>query len=790
MSHPTKSHPTRSQTISEQLIQWRWLLVAMVLALVFFLASGARFIAFAGDYEAWFSPDNPQLKTFLSMQRTYEKSDSVVFVLTPKEGDVFNRKTLSSVEWLTEQGWQMPFSTRVNSVTNYQHTYATEDELVVEDLVEGAEEFSKTDLVRVKDVALNEPTLRNLIISPDGKVTAVAVTIHIPKNEPNGTPQIAAYARDLVEQLKGRDSNIKVHLSGITMLDNAFMEASQNDMGTLTPLMFAVILIGLLLLLRSVFATLTTLIIIVLAIVATMGFSGWIGISLTPPSAVAPIIIMTIAVANTVHIVLAFLYAYGRGESKKDAITGALTANLKPVGLASITTIIGFLSMHFSDIPPFHDLGNMVAMGVVVTFLLSITLLPALILLFPIKARAQEADKNTVASFFSSMVIKHRVIILPLLLVIVGVMSAGIAKNEMNEVITEYFEKSIQFRTDADYAAEHLTGAFFLDFSVDSGVSGGVSNPAFLRNLEGFTAWLNTQDEVVHVLSLSDTMKRLNKNLHADLATEYKLPTSQELAAQYLLLYDLSLPYGMDLSNQINIKKSSTRVLASLHNISTQKMLGLTDRVDEWFAQNSPAYSVSYSSPPFMFSHIAQRAVGRMAISVVVAMSMIAVLIALALGSIKMGLISMVPNVFPAAMAFGLWGYFNGEVSFAMAVGITVAIGIIVDDTVHFLSKYMHARNVKGLSPEGAVTYAFEHVGKALVVTSIVLTAGFLILASSPFKLNAELGLITTLSINAALILDFLLLPVLLLVFDKDKQPAVDNASASTSRTDLQTSAE
>ena len=152
-----------------------------------------------------------------------------------------------------------------------------------------------------------------------------------------------------------------------------------------------------------------------------------------------------------------------------------------------------------------------------------------------------------------------------------------------------------------------------------------------------------------------------------------------------------------------------------------------------------------------------------------------------------MGLISMVPNVFPAAMAFGLWGYFNGEVSFAMAVGITVAIGIIVDDTVHFLSKYMHARKEKGLSPEGAVTYAFEHVGKALVVTSIVLTAGFLILASSPFKLNAELGLITTLSINAALILDFLLLPVLLLVFDKDKQPAVDNVSDSTG---IQTSAE
>ncbi|NRB39976.1 MAG: MMPL family transporter [Pseudomonadales bacterium] len=759
-----------TNTIAKWLVQWRWLTVLMALVMIFLLASGGRYIAFAGDYEAWFDADNPELKDYLKIQRTYEKSDSVVFLLSPKQGDVFTRETLASVQWLTTQGWQMPFSTRVNSLSNFQHTYAMDDDLVVEDLVSDLSVLSDARLEKLRDIVHDEPAVYGLMISKDDKVTAVSVTVNLPGDQADATPKVAAFARATIKQLKADNPNLDVHLSGITILDNAFIEASQGDMATLTPIMFLVILTGLIILLRSVYATLSILVLIVLSVAATMGFSGWLSIPLTPPSASAPTIVMTVAVANAVHIVLAFMHNFSLGGDKKAAMVEALRVNIQPVALATVTTIVGFLSMHFSDIPPFHHLGNMAAMGVAVAFILSMTVLPALLLLLPIKAQEKQSEVKLFSAKLSHFVIDKRKVLLPSLVLVSVMLSAGLANNEMNEVISEYFDESTQIRIDSDYASEHLTGPYYLEFSLDSGVDGGVSDPAFLRVLEEFSRWMNQQPEVVHVLSISDTLKRLNKSLNGDNPDQYKLPENQALAAQYLLLYDMSLPYGMDLSNQLNIKKSSTRVMVSLHNLSTQELLALSDRTRQWFDQNANNIAVNFSSPTFMFSHISSRAVGRMAISVGIAMSLIALLIIAALGSVKLGLLSLIPNTLPPAIAFGLWGYFNGEVSFAMAVSVTIAIGIIVDDTVHFLSKYQRARKENGLSPEQSIHYAFEHVGSALIVTSLVLSAGFLVLASSTFKLNMEMGIITMLSISSALILDFLLLPVLLLAFDKDKK--------------------
>lgn len=769
------------QSISQNLIKWRYVLSAIALLAVYFLNSGSKYISFSQDYQDWFHKDNPQLKSYLNIQRTYEKSDNVTFLLTPKDGTIFTRESLASLEWLTEQAWQIPASTRVNSLTNFQHTSAFGDDLAVEELVQDASLLSDSEINFVEKVALSEPAIKDLLVSSDGRVAAVTATINLTPDIPGGNPGVTAFSRDLVKQLEKMNPNLDMHLTGLTVMDTAFIEASAKDMDKLTPLMFGAIIIGLLLLLRGLFTTASICVIVVLSIISAMGFSGWINIPLTAPSATAPTIIMTIAVANSVHIVLAFLQNFGQNQTKTEAMMEAIRANLQPVALANLTTIIGFLSMHLSDIPPFHHLGNMIAMGVFVSFFLSFSLLPVLLILLPIKARKLSTNNGFFANRISDFVINKRVLLLPVLLIISGLLSAGLANNQMNEVISAYFDKSTLFRQHTDYASEHLTGPYYLEFSVDSGIEGGISEPHFLRQLDDFSNWLKGQPEVVHVLSLSDTMKRLNKNLNGDNPNEYRLPTEQSQASQYLLLYDMSLPYGMDMSNQVNIKKSATRIYVSLHNLSTQQMLGLTERTSSWFSSNTSELTLHFSSPTYMFSNIASRAVGRMAISVLVAMSLIGLFITIALKSLKMGLLSLIPNTLPPAVAFGLWGYFIGEVSFAMAIGVTVAIGIIVDDTVHFLSKYMYGRREKSLSPEESVRYAFEQVASALIVTSVVLTAGFLVLATSTFKLNFELGIITAASINAALILDFLLLPLLLLMFDREKASASNPLTTSLS---------
>lgn len=757
------------------LVHWRWLLMLLSLLLVGALASGGRFINFATDYEVWFSPDNPQLQDFIALQNTYDKSDNVLFLLAPKQGGVFQRSTLTSVEWLTTQAWKIPYSTRVDSITNFQHTYAEGDDLVVGDLIIGADQLTEDALLSKRSVALNEPLLLNRVISEDAAVTAVSVTINLPKNAPGGSPTVTAYARDLIAQLNARDPNLETHLTGLVVMDNAFMEASQQDMGTLTLAMFALILFGLVAVLRSITGTLGILVVIVLAIVATMGFSGWHGVLLTPVSAGAPTIVMTIVVANAVHLLVTLIHEMHAGSGKREALVESLRVNIQPIFLATLTTVIGFMSMHFSDIPPFHHLGNMVAVGVSVAFVLSMAFLPGLLMLLPMRVKVRPDHQNRYLVGVGRFVIRRQRQLLWVLSGLALALVACIPLNDVNDHIWEYFDTSVAFRVDTDYASDHLTGPYYLEYSISSGELGGVSSPAFLNTIDVFQQWLNQQPEVVHVNTISDTMKRLNKNLHADNADWYRLPDKKELAAQYLLLYEMSLPYGLDLNNQINLDKSATRVVVSLHNLSSTEMLALQRRATGWLSEHAPGMAFTVSSPMYMFSHISKRTVSQMVGGVGFALVLISLILMVALRSVRVGLLSLIPNLAPPAMAFGVWGLLVGEVGFALAVGIGMTIGIIVDDTVHFLSKYLRARREKGLNAEQAVEYAFSNVGAALVITTVVLVGGFSVLLLSSFKLNNELGAITALTISLALFLDLLLLPALLMRFDKRSYATEDD---------------
>jgi predicted RND superfamily exporter protein len=354
------------------------------------------------------------------------------------------------------------------------------------------------------------------------------------------------------------------------------------------------------------------------------------------------------------------------------------------------------------------------------------------------------------------------------------VLGMQIPRIEINEEFHRYFDTRYQFRIDNDFATENLTGFESIEYSLSAGESGGISNPEYLAKLEEFADWYRKQPGVMYVSTLTDTMKRLNKNLHGDDESFYKIPSERELAAQYLLLYELSLPFGLDLNNQINVDKSSTRFTAILNNISTQDALELEDRAQEWLKANAPASMITPgASPLIMFSHIAKRNLKSMFTGTVLALCLISAILIFVLRSFRIGLVSMIPNMLPVFMTFGVWGLIFQEVGFAVAVVAPVALGIIVDDTVHFLSKYVRARREQGKSAEEAVRYSFHTVGTALWVTSLILVAGFLVLSYSGFRMNSHLGIMTTIAIVSALIADFLFLPTMLLKLDGGKNAQI-----------------
>lgn len=761
------------------ILKYRWLVLMASLMLVILAGSGARFLGISNDYRDFFEGTNPNLEAYENLQRIYTKTDNILFVLAPNGGDVFDQSVLSAIEEITAESWQIPFSIRVNSITNFQHTEAEDDDLIVADLVEGAEYLERVDFEKARDVALVEPLLKDQLISPTAHVTGVNVTFQFPGEALDEQPISVAKARDIASTIEQKYPGIKVHITGFTMMNNAFFEGSMTDMSTLVPLMYLIMIVLMVIALRSFTATIGTFFVITFSIVVGMGVAGWFGVLLTPPSMSAPTIIMTLAIADSIHILVTLLAEMRKGSSKRDAIIESMRVNYLPVLLTSITTMIGFLSMNTTEVPPLRHLGNITAVGVFAAFLLSTSFLPALISVLPLKVKQAATKVSTsdkLLDRFSNLIITYRRPALWLTTITAITLAAFIPQNELDDRFVEYFDEGIAFRQDTDFTRANLTGIYAMEYSVGADGSNGISDPAYLEKLEEFANWFKSQKGVVHVSSFTDIMKRLNMNLNNDDQSYYRIPDNRELAAQYLLLYEMSLPYGLDLNNQINVDKSATRFTVTVDGLSAKEMIALSEAGEDWLANTGVEYMEAFGAgPTLMFSYISSRNIKSMVIGGIGALVLISIIMLIAFRDWSIGLLSLIPNLLPIVIGFGIWAVTSGVVNLGLSVVFGVTMGIVVDDSIHFLSKYLRARRENDLSPEDAVRYAFKNVGVALVVTTFILIVGFSVLSFSTFSMNSDLGVMTAITISVALAIDFLLLPPLLILLgkrrDKKLQP-------------------
>ena len=753
----------------EIILRRRWVVIALATLVMLAVTGGVRFIGVTNDYRSLFDEGNPQLAAFDALEATYTETNTALIAIAPREGPVFTRETLGAVEELTEAAWRAPYSTRVDSLTNYNHSEAFGDDLVVEPLVDDAQSLSDADLKRVEEIALNATEIAGRLVARDGRVAGMAITFSLPEDTDAALVEITDHLNVLLDEARTGRPDIAYYLTGDVVLHRAFADATRDDMERLTPVVFLIILVATALLLRSVIGTLVTILVVMFTVNTAMGFAGWIGTVFTPVNAGVPLIIMTIAVADSIHIVTAALAGVGRGLEKKEAIIASLRTNAWPVFLTSATTAGGFLTLNSSDSPPFHVLGNLVAFGVLCAFIYSMTLLPALMSVLPLRSRRVQAEQPGFFDRFAAFVIARRTVLLWSFSILTVVLISGIQRNELTDNWTQYFDERYQFRRDTDFVLENLTGMETLEYSLEAGREGGITDPDYLRAVDAFTQWYRMQPEVAHVQSFPDIMKRLNRNMHGDDPAFYRLPDSGELAAQYLLLYEFSLPFGSDLNNRIDVAKSATRLTATVGaHVSSQQLRELDARAQDWLQANTPDMVTDATGVSITFAHLSQRNINSMLRATIIAMGLISLIFILVFKSVRLGVISLVPNFVPAAMSFGLWGYLVGQVGLAGSVMTAIAFGIIVDDTTHFLSKYLKARRAGDPAPE-AVLYTFRTVGRALWTTTLVLVAGFLVFALSGFEVSWSLGLMVTGTILFALLADFFLLPPLLLAVDRKK---------------------
>ncbi|MEN8107748.1 MAG: MMPL family transporter [Pseudomonadota bacterium] len=754
--------------IADAVVRRRWKIILLSLALVALTGNGGRYLEFSNNYRVFFSPDNPELLAFEDFQQTYTKNDNILFVLQSADGKVFSPRTAAAIEQLTEQAWQIPYATRVDSVSNFQHSWANGDELTVDNLYRDGAALSQAELDDRKAIALNEPLLNGALIAPDAGTTGINVTLNFPEQSLTELPEAIGKARELAGGIEQAFPDITVAITGISALNNAFAAAGQTDAMTLIPSMYLVLILVTLITLRSIAATFSTVTVIAFSTVTAMGLAGYLGIALDPIGMTSTIVILTLAIADSVHILVTMLDQMRDGKDKLTGLKESVRINFMAVTITSITTIIGFLSLNFSDSPPFWYLGNITAMGIAAAWLFSLTLLPALIAVLPIHVKQRTPRQSEAAPFMvrlARFITAHHRPVLVISTVIAVTFVSLLPRIEFNDQWVQYFDHRIEFRANAEFAMDNLTGLYLIEYSVPSGESGGISNPGYLQKLDQFTAWLREQPEVIHVYSYADIIKRLNKNMHADDESWYRLTKDRNLAAQYLLLYELSLPYGLDLNDRISVDKAATRVSVTVDELSTVEVRQFLEKSQGWLQANTPqAMWTIPTGATVMFSYISQRNIESMLHGNGIAVAGIALILILSLRSLSLGTLSLVPNLVPILMTFGAWAFLVGKVGMGAATVSATSLGIIVDNTVHFLTKYVRARREMGADRPYAIEYAFRTVGWAVAVNAVILMFGFSMLATSSFKVNAEMGMLTAMAVLIALLVDFFLLPALLMI--------------------------
>ena len=768
------------ERLADFVVNNRIRVAVLTLICAFAVFAGIPNLKLDTDGRVFMAADNPDKILLDRFEQEFAKDDNLAIIVKPADGNVFTPRTLGAIGELTEELWNLPYVRLVNSITRFQNTYADGDMMVVEDLVPDPQTVTPEEAAAARDTALDRIEIINSLISADGSATAISVIFRLPGVDlVSEIPNINAEAEPLLARYRAEYPEIEFKASGSVAISQAFATASQKDGETLTPSMLVAMLLVVGILLRSVTGALLILVLAALSALVSLGALGWTRIPINSATAVAPLMVITLAVASSVHILSSIRQTMQETSDRTEWARRALADHGLGITVAIFTTAIGFLSLNFSISPPFRQLGNMVAAGMVGVWVFTIFLLPGLICWLPMRQIKKAASVDRFMVWLGEFVIRNqRRLLLGIPLVILG-FAAGISQIKLEDDFLRYFDERFETRRATDLYETNLGGLNVLEYSVDTGVESGINSVAYLESLDAFASFLRDQPEVSHIRILSDTIKRLNMNMNGDDPAFYRIPDTDEEASQYLFLYELSLGYGMDLTDQINVDRSSTRVSAFVPFATTTQLLELDDKVQAWFAENAAELANPVTGQTHVYTMISARDVPSMLKGTTLALVFISFVIFLVLRNLKLGLVSLVPNLVPAAMGFGLWGFMVGNVTLAVSIVVAMTLGIVVDDTVHFILKYANARK-RGESAEDSVRYAFKSVGMALTVTSLGLVIGFAILGQSGFAVNRDMARLTAITLSFALFVDFLFLPPLLIFLDRMKtmKTSISNAAS------------
>ena len=770
--------------------------IVVVLILLAFPVSHVPQIKMDTSTEGFMHDDDPVLITYNKFRAQFGRDERIVLAI--KSDKIFTLEFMQTLKTLHEEiEREVPYLEDVTSLYNIRNTRGEGDKLITDDLLEPMPD-TQAQVDDIKKQAMASHFYKDLFLSQDGKMTVMIIETDAYTHEgqkeesledafnegfdeeeasvteeraflsDKENAELLAVISSIVHKYK--EKGLEIYVAGSPAVNNALKAQMSADMQKFTKITFLIIVVFLFVMFKRVSAVAYPLLVIIFSLLTTVGTMAWAGVAFKLPTQIVPSLLLAVSVGATVHILSIFFDRFNSRGDKKDALSYTMGHSGLAIAMTSVTTAIGVGSFAGSETAPISDLGIFASLGVMVSLFLTLTLLPALLSITKLKSKAkmQTGRLDKFMEKIAIIPVNHYkgIIVGSFLLVALALFSAS--KIELSHDPLTWFQPDNFNRISTEVIDKHMNGTVTIEAIIDTGEVNGWNDPVRLQKLSKLSSGLETYiDDYTHigrVISLATIVNETNRALHENDEKFYTIPDDKNLVAQELLLFENS--GSDDLEDVVDSQFSKARITIKLPWTGAVKAWDVLEHVKIQVAKTFPNdIVVTTGMIPLLINTFAH-SVSSSVDSYIIAFIAITFMMMIILGSVRIGLLSMIPNLTPIILGLLMMYVLNIPLDmFTLLIG-SIAIGLAVDDTIHFMHNFRRYYLESGDSTK-AIEQTFLTTGKAMVITTIVLSLGFYSYLFGDMIAVQNFGLLTGSVIVLALLSDLLLAPALMIVAAK-----------------------
>ena len=740
-------------------------LFVLAVILTCLLGSGIFRTTFNSSLSALLAQSDPYLNELEEMDRTFPSNGEIRFAFVADKGStIFDSKVLLAISDLKERFTAIPKIQGINTILDF-----TSPETQRRLFSKAIDDLSDSEIAEISEVAKNERFLTTNLLSPDGRLTFAIIEVNTRDSSNAERLEIADSILRLKEELSSLHPEVNLFANSDVILEKASQQDMVDDLTQLMPLVILLCVAVICYCFKSLAIGACILAHVAFTIICTVGILGFFGLSFNNISVIAPLVVVIISVANSVHIISIFKQGLYRGEKDVEAMIYSMKHNLRPVSLAAITTAIGFTSLSMSSSPAIQDFGRIVSVGIAFAYLLTILMLPYMLVRV---SNISSVSKETGLTFFQSQLrglieftAQNDKVIFFVCSTLAVFTFCLLPLNETDFNRLDFIASDSDIREYYDVVNESMNRGLGLNYAIETQIENGAIDPAFLREADKFTNWLSEQDEIESVISIVEVIKTINRILNDNDEQQYNIPAESQTNFNYLNAYRTVEDNFLPLNRFIDEDYSAITLIINAKEMTNQQMIDLDERITQEYPKAFSSASLIHGSGVLLFARMDELVTIELLQGYSISLLLITLCLTLGFSSLHFGLLSVIPNLLPATMVFGFWAFFVGQIDPFVMMLFSISIGLVVDDTVHILSHYLESRRA-GASSAEAIGSSISTAGPALTITTMVLALGttILIFASTLYFQQSAKLLVPI--VVLALVLDLLYLPTILKRFD------------------------